>query len=142
MLVLIIGAGRVGAAVAKSALGDGYEVSVLDSDPLSHERLDVGQPSSWEDAGGRFTVGAALEFTALEEAGIERADVLIASTKGDNTNILIGQVAQKRYGVERVIVRVSDPARAEWYGSQGMHTISPTSKAIEMFKSALAQEVA
>ena len=43
MFVLIVGAGRVGSAVAKSALAAGHEVSVLDEDPLSHERLDAGQ---------------------------------------------------------------------------------------------------
>ena len=142
MLILIVGAGRVGSAVAKTALAEGHQVSVLDSDPLSHERLDVGMPEGWEDAGGQFTVGAALEMTALEAAGIQDADMLIASTSGDNTNILIAQIAQKRYDTERVIVRVSDPARAEWYASQGMHTISPTRKAIEMFNEALAQEIA
>ncbi len=61
MFVLIVGAGRVGSAVAKSALADGHEVSVLDEDPLSHERLDAGQTQSWEDSGGQFTVGTALE---------------------------------------------------------------------------------
>ena len=142
MLILIVGAGRVGSQVAKTALAEGHQVSVLDSDPLSHERLDVGLASGWEDSGGQFTVGAALEITALETAGIQHADVLIASTSGDNTNILIAQIGQKRYGIDRVIVRVSDPARAEWYSSQGMHTICPTRKAIEMFSEALAHEVA
>ena len=87
MFVLIVGAGRVGSAVAKSALAAGHEVSVLDEDPLSHERLDAGQSQSWEDAGGQFTVGTALEIDALIQAGIERADVFIASTAGDNTNL-------------------------------------------------------
>ena len=87
MFVLIVGAGRVGSAVAKSALAAGHEVSVLDEDPLSHERLDAGQGQSWEDAGGQFTVGTALEIDALIQAGIERADVFIASTDGDNTNL-------------------------------------------------------
>ena len=50
MFVLIVGAGRVGSAVAKSALADGHEVSVLDEDPLSHERLDAGQS---HELGGR-----------------------------------------------------------------------------------------
>ena len=50
MFVLIVGAGRVGSAVAKSALAAGHEVSVLDEDPLSHERLDAGQSKS---LGGR-----------------------------------------------------------------------------------------
>ena len=142
MLVLIVGAGRVGSAVAKSALAEGHEVSVLDEDPLSHERLDAGQSRSWEDSGGQFAVGTALEIDALEQAGIARADVFIASTDGDNTNMIIAQIAQRRFGVERVIVRVMDPARASWYGEQGLHTISPTKHAIEMFERALATEPA
>ena len=138
MFVLIVGAGRVGSAVAKSALAAGHEVSVLDEDPLSHERLDAGQSTSWEDADGQFTVGTALEIDALIQAGIERADVFIASTDGDNTNLIIAQIAQKRFGVQKVLARVMDPARAGWYGEQGLHTISPTQHAIEMFESALA----
>jgi len=114
---------------------------VLDEDPLSHERLDAGMETSWEDAGGLFTVGHAIEADALEEAGIERADIFIASTDGDNTNLTIAQIAQKRFEVPRVIARVMDPARATWYAEQGLHTISPTKIAIEMFEQALGDVV-
>lgn len=137
MFILIVGAGRVGSAVAKKALAAGHEVSVLDEDPLSHERLDVGGEGTWEDRGGRFTVGTALETDALLEAGIEEADAFIAATDGDNTNLVIGQLAAKRFGVERVIVRVMDPYRAAWYAEQGLETISPTAHAIDMFQQAL-----
>ncbi|MCL2769549.1 MAG: TrkA family potassium uptake protein [Solirubrobacterales bacterium] len=140
MFVLIVGAGRVGSAVAKSALAAGHEVSVLDEDPLSHERLDAGQGHSWEDSGGHFTVGTALETDALVAAGIERADVFIASTDGDNTNLIIAQIAQRRFNVEKVIVRVMDPARASWYRQQGLHTISPAEQAIAMLEQALEVE--
>jgi len=142
MFVLIVGAGRVGSAVAKLALASGHEVSVLDEDPLSHERLDASQVQSWEDSGGQFTVGTALELDALIAAGIERAEVFIASTDGDNTNLIIAQIAQKRFGIAKVLVRVMDPARAGWYGEQGLHTISPTRHAIEMFERALELELA
>jgi trk system potassium uptake protein TrkA len=131
MFILIVGAGRVGSAVAKRALGAGHEVSVLDSDPLSHERLDKDQSTSWEDAGGRFTVGTALEVDAMIEAGIEQADVFLAATRGDNTNLVIAQIAQRRFNVPKVVVRVADPGRAAWYGEQGLHTICPTQVAIE-----------
>jgi trk system potassium uptake protein TrkA len=131
MFIVIVGAGRVGSAVAKRSLEAGHEVSVLDSDPLSHERLDKDQSTTWEDAGGRFTVGAALEVDGLIEAGIEHADVFMAATRGDNTNLVIGQLAQRRFGVPRVVVRVADPARAQWYGEQGLETICPTQKAID-----------
>lgn len=140
MFVLIVGAGRVGSAIAKSLLASGHEVSVLDENQLSHEHLDAGQARSWEESDGMFTLGTALETDALIQAGIERADVFIASTDGDNTNLIIAQIAQRRFGVEKVLVRVMDPARAAWYSEQGLHTISPTKHAIEMFESALATD--
>jgi len=137
MFVLIVGAGRVGSAVAKRALAEGHEVSVLDEDPLSHERLEESDGQTWEDAGGLFTVGRALEVDALIEAGVQRADVFIASTDGDNTNLTVAQVVQRRFGVDNVVCRVMDPARAAWYAEQGLRTISPTQHAIEMFEQAL-----
>jgi trk system potassium uptake protein len=137
MFVLIVGAGRVGSTIAKRALREGHEVSVLDEDPLSHERLDVELDGSWEDAGGQFTVGTALEIDALLEAGIERADVFIASTDGDNTNLVIAQIAQKRFEVDKVVARVLDPARANWYAEQGLNTVCPTQTAIEMLAEAV-----
>jgi trk system potassium uptake protein TrkA len=129
--ILIVGAGRVGSAVARRALDAGHDVSVLDLDPLSHERLDKDQSTTWEDAGGRFTVGAALEIDGLVAAGIEHADVFMAATSGDNTNLVIAQIAQRKFNVPRVVVRVADPARAAWYGEHGLHTICPTQKAID-----------
>jgi trk system potassium uptake protein len=140
MFILIVGAGRVGSSVAKSALEAGHTVSVLDEDPLSHERLDKDLRESWEDAGGQFTVGTAIEIDALLEAGIERADMFIASTDGDNTNLVIAQIAQKRFNVPKVLVRVMDPRRAEWYAEQGLHTICPTQIAIQMFERAVLGE--
>jgi trk system potassium uptake protein TrkA len=131
MLIMIVGCGRVGSAVAKQALAAGHEVSVLDSDPLSHERLDKDQTTTWEDAGGRFTVSAALEIDGLIEAGIEDADVFIAATRGDNTNLVIAQIAKRRFDVPRVVARVADPGRAKWYAEQGLHIICPTQIAIE-----------
>jgi trk system potassium uptake protein TrkA len=131
MFILIVGAGRVGAAVAKRSLEAGHEVSVLDSDPLSHERLDKDQSTSWEDAGGRFTVGTALEVDGLVAAGIDEADVFMAATSGDNTNLVIAQIAHRRFNVPRVVVRVADPARAAWYAEQGLLTISPVQHAID-----------
>src|ERR1700742_4970344 len=136
VFVMVVGAGRVGSALATSALQAGHTVSVLDEDPLSHERLDVELGRSWEEAGGRFTIGTALEVDALVEAGIEEAEVFIASTNGDNTNLVVAQIAQKRFEVDRVIARVLDPRRAAWYSEQGLQTICPTQIAIEQLQQA------
>ncbi len=136
MFVMIVGAGRVGSAVAKRALAQGCEVSVLDEDPLSHERLDDPTEGSWEDRGGLFTVGTALEIDALVEAGVKRADVFVASTNGDNTNLVISQIAQRRFNVPKVVARVLDPARAAWYRERGLEIVSPTQTAIDMVSEA------
>jgi trk system potassium uptake protein TrkA len=134
MFVLIVGAGRVGSTVARNMLRDGHEVSCLDEDPESHARLEISLDKPWEDMGGHFTVGTALEIEALTAAGIDRADVFVASTDGDNTNIVISQIAKRRFNVPTVIARVLDPYRAEWYEHQGLHTICPTRVAIEMLE--------
>jgi len=137
MFVLIVGCGRVGSAIAKSMLAEGNEVSVLDEDPEAIALLEKGKDQSWEELGGSFTVGTALEIDALLEAGIERADAFVASTDGDNTNLVIAQVAQRRFNVPKVVVRVLDPARSDWYGEQGLTTVCPTKTAIDMLLTAV-----
>ncbi|MFN2616161.1 MAG: TrkA family potassium uptake protein [Thermoleophilaceae bacterium] len=137
MFVLIVGCGRVGSAVAKQMLAEGHEVSVLDEDPEAIALLNKGQAESWEDQGGRFTVGTALELDAMLAAGVEQADAFVASTDGDNTNLVIAQIAKRRFEVERVVVRVLDPARANWYAEQGLQTVCPTQTAIELLEAAV-----
>ena len=138
MKIVIVGAGRVGSAVARWALEEGNDVSVLDEDPLSQERLSPDGATSWEDVGGQFTVGTALEIDALEEAGMDGADVCILCTDGDNTNLVVAQIARKRFDVPKVIVRVLDPARSDWYAEQGLHTICAVKLGIAMFQKAIA----
>jgi len=123
-------------------LREGHEVSCLDEDPESHARLEISLERSWEDMGGQFTVGAGLEIEALKAAGIERADAFVAATNGDNTNIVISQIAIRRFQVPTVIARILDPYRAEWYEQQGVHTISPTRAAIDMLEAEVREAVA
>jgi trk system potassium uptake protein len=138
---LIVGCGRVGSAIAKSMLSEGHEVSVLDEDSEAIALLNQGNEESWEDRGGRFTVGTALEIDALLEAGVERADAFVASTDGDNTNLVIAQIAKRRFNVERVVVRVLDPYRARWYAEQGLQTVCPTQTAIELLEAAVRGQI-
>jgi trk system potassium uptake protein TrkA len=140
MFILIVGCGRVGSSIARTMISEGHEVSVLDEDPEAVAQLEKGQNRGWEDLGGSFTVGTALEIDALLEAGIDRADAFVASTDGDNTNLVIAQIAQRRFNVPTVVVRVLDPARAKWYEEQGLKTVCPTQIAIEMLETAVKVE--
>ena len=141
MFVLIVGCGRVGSSIAHSMLLEGHEVSVLDEDSEAIALLDRDADASWEERGGRFTEGTALEIDALLSAGIEQADAFVASTDGDNTNLVIAQIAQRRFNIERVVVRVLDPARARWYAEQGLQTVCPTQTAIELLEAAVRGQI-
>jgi trk system potassium uptake protein TrkA len=124
MKALVIGCGRVGSTIALNLHNEGWEVVVIDEKEDALSRLG----ESWR---GAFVVGHGMDTDLLREAGIEDADAVIAATDGDNTNIVIGQVAQKRFDVGCVVVRVLDPARAEFYAARGMRTVCPTSVAID-----------
>ena len=123
MKAVVIGCGRVGSAVAKGLAVDAWEVTVVDEDEDALGRLGQG----WH---GGFVVGHGMDVTVLERAGITGADAAVVATDGDNTNLVIGQVLQQRYGVETVVVRVLDPARAKLYADRGMSIVSPTQIAI------------
>jgi trk system potassium uptake protein len=122
---IVIGCGRVGSSVAHQLRRDGWEVVAVDEKEEALGRLG----ESWD---GGFVVGHGMDSSVLRRAGIEDADAVVVSTDGDNTNIVVGQVVQKRFGVECVVVRLLDPARAAFYAEQGMRIVCPTSNAIEV----------
>jgi len=123
--VVVIGCGRTGSAVAKGLALDGWEVTALDESEDALVRLGP----NWR---GGFVLGHGMDVTVLERAGMEEADAAVVSTDGDNTNIVIGQVIQKRYGIGTVVVRVLDPARATFYAGRGLNTVCPTKTAISV----------
>jgi trk system potassium uptake protein TrkA len=120
---VVIGCGRVGSAVAKGLATDGWDVTVVDETEDALARLGAG----WR---GGFVVGHGMDTTVLERAGVKEADAAVVSTDGDNTNVVIGQVLQKRYEIGTVVARVLDPARAEFYAERGLQTVCPTQTAI------------
>ena len=130
MKLVVIGCGRVGAALARDFHADGWDVTAVDGKEEALTRLG----SDWT---GGFVVGHGMDSEILRRAGAHEADAVVVATNGDNTNLVIAQVVRKRYGIENVVVRVLDPARAEFYAGRGMETVCPTQTAI----SELAQRV-
>jgi trk/ktr system potassium uptake protein len=124
MKAMIVGCGRVGSALARSLADEGWEVVVIEEREEALARLG----GDWRHT---VVLGHGMDADVLEEAGIEDADMLIAATDGDNTNLIIAQVATKRYRVAHVAARIQDPARAEAYGDRGFEVFSPVKMAIE-----------
>jgi trk system potassium uptake protein len=128
--LIVIGCGRVGSTIAKRFAAEGWDVTAVDEKESALDRLG-------EDWTGGFIVGHGMDAAVLRKAGIEDADSVVVATDGDNTNLVIGQVAQKRFGIECTVVRILDPARADFYASRGLRTICPTSTAINALDEAV-----
>jgi trk/ktr system potassium uptake protein len=128
--LIVIGCGRVGSTIAKRFASEGWDVTAVDEKESALNRLG-------EDWTGGFVVGHGMDTAVLRAAGIEDADSVVVSTDGDNTNIVIGQVAQKRFGIECTVVRILDPARADFYQQRGMRTVCPTKTAIDALTDAV-----
>jgi trk system potassium uptake protein TrkA len=124
MKVVVIGCGRMGSAVALKLRRADWDVSVIDERQEAIGRLG----ESWD---GEFHCGHGMDIDLLRRAGIEDADAVVVVTDGDNSNIVIAQIAQKQFGVGAVVVRILDPARAEFYAEGGLNVICPTKSAIE-----------
>ncbi|MFC1931831.1 potassium channel family protein [Chloroflexota bacterium] len=119
MKIVIMGCGRVGAQLAALLDADGHTVTVLDIDTRSFRRL---KPTF----GGTALVGNGIDQEALKRANIEKADVFVALTQGDNRNVMAAQIAKYIFNVPRVICRIYDPLRRELYDALGLEAFSPT----------------
>ena len=119
-----MGCGRVGSSIALQLAREEWDVTAIDEKEEALQRLG-------EHWGGGFVVGHGMDTEILRKAGIEEADAVVVATNGDNTNIVVGQVAQKRFDIQCVVVRILDPARAKFYNERGLRTVCPTKTAID-----------
>jgi len=121
---IVVGCGRVGSSIALQLAREEWDVTAIDEKEEALQRLG-------EHWAGGFVVGHGMDTEILRKAGIEDADAVVVATNGDNTNIVVGQVAQKRFDIQCVVVRILDPARAEFYKGRGLRTVCPTQTAID-----------
>ena len=132
MFVIVAGGGKVGSNVARALLKRGHEVTLVEQRADRYERLE-------QEFEHQVQVGDATELFVLERAGIGRpADIVIAVTGDDEDNLVIGQLAKEKYGVERVIARVNDPRNQSLFDLLG---IQQTVSALQMVLGLIEHEV-
>ena len=132
MYVLIAGGGKVGANVTRSLLRQNHEVTIIEQRPDRFRVLE-------EEFDYRVQRGDATELHVLELAGIGRPpDLLLAVTGDDEDNIVICEIAQKRYFVPKVIARVNDPRNQTHFDMLG---VAPTVCATSSIMALIEHEV-
>jgi trk system potassium uptake protein TrkA len=119
MRVVIMGCGRTGASLATDLSREGHDVMVLDTDPSAFRFLP-------QNFSGQTHVGNGIDVDVLRKIGLERADVFVSTTRGDNRNVMAAQIAKHIFGVKVCATRVFDPLREEMYSNLGLRTINPT----------------
>jgi len=119
MYVIVVGGGKVGYYLTKALLAEGNEVLVIEKDRKSAETLtaEFGDVVLWGDG---------CEVRTVAEAGMGRANVVVAVTQDDADNLVICQMA-RRFGVSRTIARVNDPKNEGLFLELGIdQTVSST----------------
>lgn len=99
MKIVILGAGQVGGSVAESLASEQNDITVVDLEPQRlralQDRLDL-----------RTVMGSGAHPSVLADAGIEDADLLVAVTQSDETNLVACRIAARLFNVPRRIARV------------------------------------
>jgi trk system potassium uptake protein TrkA len=117
--VIIVGCGRVGAELAGLLDADGHDVTIIDPNVETFQRLTPGFR-------GTVLAGDGLDEEMLKRAGIDQADAFIALTDGDNHNIMASEIAKHVHNVPTVISQIKDPLRGEAFDALGIESVSPT----------------
>ena len=120
MNIIVVGCSRLGTRLAKICSQAGHEVNVIDPN-LNSAHIRLGN-----DFRGHIYKGVGIDLSVLEKAGIKSADVLVAATNRDSSNLVTAQIAKEKYGVAKVVARVYDPAAVEAYKDMGLTIFCPT----------------
>jgi trk system potassium uptake protein TrkA len=120
MYLIVAGGGNVGYYLTKTLINEGYEVLLIERD---RRKVDI-----YTDRFGSVVMqGDACEASVLDSAGAGRANVVVAATGNDEDNLVICQMAKKKFDVPRTIARINNPKNEEIFRRLGIDvTVSQT----------------
>jgi len=123
MYILIVGAGKVGYFLAKRLIASKHTVSIVDKDKAVCEEIA-------RELEALVISGDGCDPRILEEAGIERADVLAAVTGDDEDNLIICQLAKEKFNIHRTVGRVNNPGDERTFSELGIDVPVDSTKII------------
>jgi trk system potassium uptake protein TrkA len=107
MKIIVGGGGSVGTAIALDLLDRHHDVTLMEQNVHTAERIRAMLP------GVHVMAADACEYASLAAADLRDADVIIAATGDDEDNLVISWLAKQEFGVPRVIARINN-SRNEW----------------------------
>ncbi|MDZ7318907.1 MAG: NAD-binding protein [candidate division KSB1 bacterium] len=120
MYIIIVGGGKVGYYLAKTLLQDEHEILIIEKDKRKCDIISA-------ELGGIVLRGDGTDSIVMEEAGMNRCDLAIAVTGDDEDNLMICQMAKKKFGVKRAIARINNPKNERIFKLLGIdQTVSVT----------------
>ena len=122
MYIIVIGGGRIGEYLIDMLVGEGHDVALIekDAEKANHmaESYDI-----------LVIKGDGAEAKYLEDAGIHKAEVLVACTGSDQINFVACQLAKSTYEVPKVIARTTNPSNKVIYEKLGVDVVVSTTEA-------------
>lgn len=101
MNIIIVGCGKIGRAIVSNLINEGHDITVIDND------ADViNEITNTYDVMGIYGNGADCE--TLADAGVDKADLLVAATQSDEFNMLSCFLA-KKMGAQHTVARIRNP---------------------------------
>jgi len=131
MYIIVAGGGKVGYYITKTLVNEGYEVLLIEKNP---RKVEIFQ----ERFGAVVIAGDAAEAGTLAAAGAARADVVIAVTGEDEDNLVICQMAKRKFQVGRTIARVNNPKNEQLFRMLGIDvTVSQTNYILNLIEQSI-----
>ena len=133
MYIIIAGGGKVGEYLASDMLRDGHTVVVIEQDAETADRLSI----VLKNRKLMVVLGDACDSGFQKDAGIAKADVFVAATGHDDTNLVACEIAQRVFNVPRCVARVNSPKNRDIFKRVGVESISST----ELISSLIKEEM-
>jgi trk system potassium uptake protein TrkA len=134
MFIIVIGGGKVGYYLAKELLEQGHEVLIIERDARKCAMLE-------DDLGENVLHGDGCEVSTMTEAGMNRADAVVAVTGDDEDNLVVCQVARHRFAVKRTIARINNPKNEGIFRKLGIDvTVSSTDLILSQIEQVIPSE--
>ncbi len=113
MQIIIVGGGNIGYYLAKRLAKDRHVVSIIEKDKELCGKIA-------RELNCLVINGDGCDPKFLEDAGIDKADVVAAVTGDDEDNLVISQLAKETYGVRRTVAKVNDSRNEHAFNELGV----------------------